>query len=280
LVAAPPNSCLVLRNASRPFPAKYPSEVTIPIGYAVEGFHVLQTFAGAGDKPIATLQMVYGDGTTHDVKLIGDVNARDWAQGPSSRFPHEKETATSVAWTGSSETFPVITVYKMLWVNPRPDVPVRAIRYFKTPDMISVHALMGLTALLKKDLKPLSPEDLARVRELLGKAAAAVKSKDNDAAEKLFRQVLALAPKQWDAYQQLADLLEQKKSEEALFEHYQLWVRNGAVVPLPYNRVAEILEKKKDLRGALESYTRSLQVEWNQPPVIEAKKRLQNEVAK
>jgi hypothetical protein len=89
-----------------------------------------------------------------------------------------------------------------------------------------------------------------------------------------------MAPKQWDAYQQLADLLEQKKSEEALFEHYQLWVRNGAVVPLPYNRVAEMLEKKKDLRGALEFYTRSLQVEWNQPPVIEARKRLQGEVAK
>jgi hypothetical protein len=279
-VAGPPNSCLVLRNGRRPFPEKYPSEVTLPIGYAVEGFYVLQSFAGTGDKPIATLQMVYGDGTTHDVKLIGEVNARDWAQGPSSGFPHEKDTASSVAWTGSSETFPVIAVYKMLWVNPRPDVPVRAIRYFKTPDMMSVHALMGLTALLKKDLKPLSPEEMARVRDLVGKAAAAVKSKDNDAAEKLFRQALAMAPKQWDAYQQLADLLEQKKSEEALFEHYQLWVRNGAVVPLPYNRVAEMLEKKKDLRGALEFYTRSLQVEWNQPPVIEARKRLQGEVAK
>jgi len=65
-----------------------------------------------------------------------------------------------------------------------------------------------------------------------------------------------------------------------LLDHYLHWVRNGGVVPLPYNRIAELLEKRKDLAGALEFYTRSLQVEWNQPPIIEAKKRLQDELAK
>jgi len=75
-------------------------------------------------------------------------------------------------------------------------------------------------------------------------------------------------------------VLEQGKKENALLDHYQTWVRNGALVPGPYNRIAEIMEKRKDLRSALEFYTRSLQVEWNQPPVIEAKRRLENEIAK
>jgi hypothetical protein len=49
----------------------------------------------------------------------------------------------------------------------------------------------------------------------------------------------------------------------------------GAHSPLPSNRIGEILERRKDYRGALEAYTRSLQVEWNQPPIIEAKERIQ-----
>ena len=99
-------------------------------------------------------------------------------------------------------------------------------------------------------------------------------------SEKLFRQVLALAPKQWDAYQQLADILEQKKHDEELLDHYHLWVRNGAISPFPYNRIGQLLEKKNDLRGAIEFYARSLQVEWNQPPIQEAKSRLEQAVNK
>ena len=44
---------------------------------------------------------------------------------------------------------------------------------------------------------------------------------------------------------------------------------------LPYNRIGEILEKRKDYPGALAAYTQSLVVEWNQPPIIEAKSRVQ-----
>jgi len=120
---------------------------------------------------------------------------------------------------------------------------------------------------------------VAEVAGILKKGAAAAAKQDNQAAEKLFRQALAMNPKAWDAYQQLADILDQSGNEAALFDHYHAWVRNGAIVPLPYNRIAEMLEKKKDSRGALDFYTRSLQTEWNQPPVIEAKRRLQSELA-
>ncbi len=280
LVGDHPNSCIVLRNKNRPYPDKYPSEVTIPVGYPVEGFYFLQGFAYCGGALISVFQVVYDDGTTYDVKVIGDVNAKDWAQGPSNGFPYEKDTFSSVAWTGSSSMFPVVAVYKMLWVNPKPEVPVKAIRYFKTREMITVHMFMGLTSVLKREVRKLSPEERTHLADLMKQASEAAKKKDNATAEKLFRQALSLDSQSWEVYQQLADILEQSKNEDALLEHYHLWVRQGAVVPLPYNRIAEMLEKKNDLRGALEFYTRSLQVEWNQPPVIEAKKRLQAAVAK
>ena len=275
-----PKSCIVLRNKNRSHPEKFPAEVTIPVGYPVEGFYFLQGFAYTGSKPISVFQVIYEDGTSYDINIVGGVNAKDWAAGPSSGFPHEKDTSSSVAWTGSSDMFPVVSVYKMLWINPRPEVSVKAIRYFKTPEMITVHILMGITGVLKREIKPITPEDLAKIADLMKRGAEAVKNKDNDSAEQLFRKVIAMDPRKWDAYQQLADVLEQKKDEDALLDHYHAWVLYGATSPIPYNRIAEIVEKRKDLRGALEFYTRSLQVEWNQPPVIEAKRRLENQLAK
>jgi len=275
-----PKSCVVLRNKDHSHPEKHPAEVTIPVGYPVEGFHFLHGFADIGGKPVSGFQVLYENGTTYDVKVVGDVNARDWASGPSNNFPHEKDTLSSVAWTGSSDLVPVASIYKMRWINPWPEVSVKAIRFLKTPEMDGVHALMGLTSVLKRAAKQFTPGELTKIAELTKQGAEAAKNRDNETAEKLFRQVIAMDPKKWDTYQQLADVLEQGKKENALLDHYQTWVRNGALVPGPYNRIAEIMEKRKDLRSALEFYTRSLQVEWNQPPVIEAKRRLENEIAK
>jgi predicted TPR repeat methyltransferase len=44
---------------------------------------------------------------------------------------------------------------------------------------------------------------------------------------------------------------------------------------LAWNRFGEILEKRGDLRGALEAYRKSLEIEWNQPPTLEARRRLE-----
>jgi Flp pilus assembly protein TadD len=44
---------------------------------------------------------------------------------------------------------------------------------------------------------------------------------------------------------------------------------------LPWNRLGALLEKRKDYKGALEAYNQSLKVEWNQPPTIEAKARME-----
>jgi tetratricopeptide (TPR) repeat protein len=73
----------------------------------------------------------------------------------------------------------------------------------------------------------------------------------------------------------LANVYEKLQDEDGALATYRAWARAGAKTPLPYNRLGEILEKRKDYRGALDAYGRSLQVEWNQPPIIEARKRLE-----
>ena len=45
-------------------------------------------------------------------------------------------------------------------------------------------------------------------------------------------------------------------------------------------RIGQILEKRKDYKGASEAYARSLRIERNQPPIVDAKNRVDKELAK
>jgi Flp pilus assembly protein TadD len=56
------------------------------------------------------------------------------------------------------------------------------------------------------------------------------------------------------------------------------WGLSGPPAPAPWNRFGALLEKRGDLRGALEAYRKSLAVEWNQPPIMNAVRRLETQV--
>ena len=90
-----------------------------------------------------------------------------------------------MAWTGSCERFPLICVFRMLWVNPRPDVPVKAVR-FSNPAKIACPILMGLTAVVKQgkaDAEAIAVSQ-AKAKEFLTKGiAAADAGKDAEAKE-------------------------------------------------------------------------------------------------
>jgi hypothetical protein len=145
--------CIVLSSDARPMPGNLPSEVTIPLGHCLEGLYFLHAFAYTGEGSYAGLyQVQYADGTTADIALYGELNVRDWVSPPGP-FVREKGTTSSVAWTGSCPTFRQIAVYKMLWVNPRPEETIRAVR-FANPSRKGVPALLALTAAVAKDAKP------------------------------------------------------------------------------------------------------------------------------
>jgi hypothetical protein len=270
-----PKCCIVLNSDARPHPKLLPPEVTIPVGHRVEGFYFLHASAYTPDNGyIGLYQVKYADGTTADIPLYGEVNIRDWIS-PVGPFVREKGTTSSVAWTGSCPTFREIAVYKMLWVNPRPEAVVKAVR-FANPARIAVPVLLGLTAVVPQESHlPQSPASVQQARKLLAEALDAVKQGQDRTAEKLLKQTLAADPSLTAAHQALGDLCERAGNEDAALQIYRDWVQAGADTPLPYNRVGQILEKRKDYRGALEVYAKSLKVEWNQPPIIEAKARLE-----
>jgi Tfp pilus assembly protein PilF len=155
----------------------------------------------------------------------------------------------------------------------KPDVVVTDVRI--TTSGKSSLMLAGLTAVIAKGQQDTTPAQIAQARQALSDAMKAIEEKKPDQAEKLLHTALQSDPSLTAARQALADLHERQGNEAAALQPYQAWATARATTPLPYNRIGEILEKRKDYPGALAAYTQSLVVEWNQPPIIEAKSRVQ-----
>ena len=263
---------IVLASDSKPGKDKMPWDVTIPVGQPVEGFCFLHSVAYTGGQA-GVYQVQYADGTTAEISLKINENIRDWTDRNTEEFAHEKGTKSYIAWTGTCKMFGQIGVYMMRWVNPRPEVSVVAVR-FSNPGRDAVPVLIGLTAAVKKDAKA-AEAALAKAQDLLKKARDAMDAGEKDQAKALFKQAIAAWPGLTATHQALADLAEQAGNEDEVLEVYRQWTGSGARTPVPWNRLGAILEKRKDYKGALEAYNQSLKVEWNQPPTIEAKARME-----
>ena len=271
-IAEAPRSIIVLAGAGRP--GTLPSEITIPIGFKAEGFYFLHSSAYSAAKLVCMYQVQYSDGGVCDIQVRNEENIRDWAAKPGPFLREKKHTRTEVAWTGSTPMWPLVGVYRMLWVNPRPDVPVKAIR-FANPVGRSVPMLLGLTAAVTRDAKIEIPRDTAAAARLLAEAKQCPTDQRPKAIEML-RKAITMDPGLSDAYQTLAALLEASGDEDAALDVYRQWTAAGTATPLPWNRIGAIMQKRQDHKAALEAYTQSLRVEFNQPPIIEARRKLES----
>jgi Tfp pilus assembly protein PilF len=119
-------------------------------------------------------------------------------------------------------------------------------------------------------------DDRARqqVRAMMEKGLAAFNAGKDAEARTLLSEAIKLDPALDAAHQALGQVCERLQDEDATLAAYRAWAQAGARTPLPFNKIGAILERRKDYRGALDAYTRSLEIEWNQPPAIEAKRRL------
>jgi hypothetical protein len=276
LIGEGPLNCILLANP-RKGGDTLPREVALPLGYAIEGLCFLHTSAwtdGDGTE-IATYSVEYADGAAVTVPLRGGVSLYDWI-GPKP-FLAETGTRSVTAWTGSCDRFPVVAVYRMLWVNPRPEAVVQRVVYAR-PTLTSLPVLIGVTAVVDKKAVAVSAEAAAKAVALFAQGRDAAGKGDLPAARTALKQALELDPAQPEAYRLLADVCERKGDEDWLLDAYGLWMRSGPRSPLPWNRTGEILEKRRNLQGALEAYKKSLEIEWNQPPIMDARKRLEAEI--
>jgi hypothetical protein len=250
-----------------------PGEVLIPLGFAAEGLYFLNVAAGCADRaPAGEYRIEYEDGQSARIALVGGDNILDWTR------PHQlrgaRGTQSQIVWTGSNGRHPLIAVTRLLWVNPRPGAPLRAVT-FANPAGEAMPVLFGLTAAVPKGRVALTPEAAARGKDLLAKGQAAAAAEKWDEARRLLTEALKQDPALDDGYRLLADVAERKQNEEWQLEAYRLWAATGPRLPLPWNRIGDILERRKDLAGALEAYKKSLETEWNQPPIMEARRRLE-----
>ena len=269
-----PRRCIVLKSNSRPLPDLYPDEATIPLGYPVEGLSFLHTTAWGAQAPTGVYDIQYTDGTTTEIILVENENVFGWTRAPAE-FPRERGTRSRVAWTGTSTIFPVICVCQMLWVNPKPDVPVKAVR-FANPLKNMCPVLIAVTAAVKPGKADVEAIAVAQAQagQWLKKGIAASDAGKDAEAHTAFQEALKADPKLDAAHQRLCELEERGHDEKAVLAAYKAWAASAPRTPLPYNKIGQILERQGDAKGALDAYTKSLEVEWNQPPVIEAKARL------
>ncbi|MCY3018172.1 MAG: hypothetical protein NTW87_03955 [Planctomycetota bacterium] len=273
-VGKEPRCCIVLKSASRPFQDLYPDEATIPVGIPVEGLCFLHSTSWGAQGPTGVYQIQYADGTTAEIALVENENIFGWTRAPAE-FPQERGTRSRVAWTGTTGLFPLICVCQMLWVNPKPDVPVRAVR-FANPQKNMCPVLIALAAAVrpgKADFEALAAAQ-AKAKEFLQKGIAAFDAGRDAEARETLEQAVREDPKLDAAHQRLCELAERGKDDNAILAAYKAWAAAGPRSFLPYNKIGAILEKRGDDKGALEAYTKSIEVEWNQPPIIEAKSRL------
>jgi hypothetical protein len=271
-----PRTCIVLKSNSRPLPDLYPDETTIPLGFRVEGLCFLHSTSWGAQAPTGIYDIQYTDGTSAQIVLVENENIFGWTRIPAE-FPRERGTRSRVAWTGSTGIFPDICACQMLWVNPKPDVPVKAVR-FANPEKNMCPVLIAMTAAVRSAPVRASSESPngdttnAKASEWLKKGIAAVDAgKDADARAD---------PKLDAAHQRLCELEERGHDEKATLVAYKSWTASDPRTPLPYNKIGQILERQGDAKGALDAYTRSLEIEWNQPPIIEAKTRLMLQLKK
>jgi len=267
-LAKAPKSCVALASEFAKTKENLPKDVVVQVGFLAEGLYFLHAAANAGDGLTANYQIVYKDGSTFDVPVKGGINIADW--NALKVLP-----GADIAWTGSNEQFPMIGAYRMLWVNHKPETPIKEI-VFSNPEMKPFPVLIGITAAARPETIPASPENAARARKLLEDGKKAFQENNLDSAYRQFRDAVVSDPSLKEAYQALADATEKKGNEDWMLDAYYLWTISGPRQPLPWNRMGEILEKRKDMGNALEYYKKSLGIEWNQPPIMEAIRRLES----
>jgi len=169
----------------------------------------------------------------------------------------------------------VVSVFQMLWVNPKPEVPVKAVR-FSNPQKAACPILIAISAAVKPGKADLEAVAAAqtKAKTWLAKGIAAMDAGKESEAKQALQQAIKEDPHFDAAHQRLCELCERMNDENATLAAYRGWAAAGARTPLPYNKIGAILEGRHDDLGALEAYTKSLEIEWNQPPIIEAKSRL------
>ncbi len=261
---------------------KFPESVNIPVNLAnVQGLYFLHTGGWAyGLSPFGKREIIYADGTKEETILSG-ANMSDWNPG-HEQFPDEEYTTTTVAWTGANKQYPIIRVYKTLWVNPHPGKTIKSIVITNSGLDAKQWRFIphfGLTAAV-------SPEAQAKVVQSrpvesakhLKAALELVKQKKPTEAIARLTEAINADPKNTAAWLTLAQLRAKTANEQQYRDLCHRWMKADPDNFQPHNALGRYLEAKGHLTQALSVYRKSIKLEWNQPFITKAIVRLEKQL--
>lgn len=263
--------------------ANCPESVEIPVGKKkVAGMLFLHTGGWTtGLKPFAWREIHYTDGTK-EVMAQNNSNSADWNYG-HDEFPDEEGTSTWVAWKGACKNYPITRVYCTLWVNPHPEKEIATVVLTNAGLPESERrflAHLAVTLAFQGEAKTvgLTPRDAKKSQALLQEALMLRQAKKAaDAMGKLEESIKA-DDQNVGAWVTLTEMHSATDGIEAFTSLCKRWFDALPKNYQAHNVLGKYLESKGKLADALAEYKKSLELEWNQPPTIESKVRLEKQL--
>jgi hypothetical protein len=120
--------------------------VAVPLSNTVDWVFFLHAAAGMRrDTPGAYYRICYADKDSMNLVFVGEKNICDFAStNPASFFDRERGTTSVVAWEGKAAVLPRVSMIRMAFFNPRPDVPITDIQIWRMP-YSGDWAVLGIT---------------------------------------------------------------------------------------------------------------------------------------
>ncbi len=172
-------------------------------------------------------------------------------------------------------------MYKTLWVNPHPDKEIAKVvitnKGLPTAEWRFL-AHLALTVALEPEARPGVARDAKKSQALLQEALVLRQAKKTADAVAKLEESLKADDQNVGAWVTLTEIRSPDDGVEAFTALCKRWF---AAMPRNYqahNVLAKFLEAKGKPADALAEYKKSLELEWNQPPTIEAKARLEKQL--
>jgi hypothetical protein len=255
----------------------------IPVQRKVETLNFLHTGAWMFPGPVFSYLVNYADGAQEEIRVVSGINITDWStpsSGELPKFPEEMPgITTQVGLIAANPTFKAIAAYLMEWVNPHPDKVVATVDIVATFRSHTITPIiMGITAGIKPseagpgDRGPQG--DRAQAEALVKQAEARIAEGQYAAAEAALRDAVAADATCGRAYYLLGRVCRDTTREKEAVRYYR---KASGILPESteiLNELGALFEVQGNRLQALTAYQQSLEVNWNQPPVLQAVSRL------
>ena len=243
-----PDACFMLASLYRKGGKE---RVVLPVNSKADALYLLHACAWTSKQHHYSVFVDYSDGSSYEIRMIGERNLRDWrASAPDEPFHNASDTFTDLALVIAPERAGErpASLYKTLWMNPSPEKIIRSLRFESRKKGVPLIFAVTLGDWKKTSAGPkqVSAPDEALFRRLLAEAEQAEKKENWKEAAACYERLIALAP-----------------------ERSALYISLGLCC-----------EKLGWLEKAIEVYERSLERDPNQPDVLQMLSHLKKEKGK